>query len=66
MSDQEQASSAAPADEPTGDSGDQAQRLRSVEEQSAIDSALGLETDSGHEVIDAEYLARLTAEDGNE
>ena len=66
MSDREQVSSAAPDDEPSGDSGDQAQRLRSVEEQSAIDSALGLETDSGHEVIDPEYLARLTAEDGNE
>ena len=63
MSDTDDLSSAAPDDEPSGDSADQAQRLQAVEEQSAIDSALGQDVDSGHEVIDPEYLARLTADD---
>ena len=63
MSQTDDVSSAAPDDEPSGDSGDQAQRLRAVEEQQALDSALGNEVDSGHEVIDPDYLARLTASD---
>jgi hypothetical protein len=66
MSETDDLSSAAPDDEPSGDSGDQAQRLRAVEEQAAIDSALGQDVDSGHEVIDPQYLARLTASDDNE
>jgi hypothetical protein len=63
MSDQDQLSSAAPDDEPSGDSADQAQRLRAVEERAAIGSALGEDVDSDHEVIDPAYLARLTADD---
>jgi hypothetical protein len=63
MSDQDELASAAADDESTGDSGDQAQRLRNLEEQTAIDSALGADVDSGHEVIDPEYLARLTADE---
>jgi hypothetical protein len=66
MSQTDDVSSAAPDDEPSGDSGDQAQRLRAVEEQQALDSALGVEVDSDHEVIDPDYLARLTADDDND
>lgn len=66
MSETDDVSSAAPDDEPSGDSGDQAQRLRAVEEQAAIGSALGQDVDEDHDVLDGDYLARLTAaEDGD-
>jgi hypothetical protein len=63
MSENDDLTSSAPEDEGSGDSADQAQRLQAVEEQAAIDSALGQDVDSGHEVIDPAYLARLTATD---
>jgi hypothetical protein len=49
-------------DDSQGDYADQAQRLQSVDEQQAIDEALGEATDD-HQVIDAAYLAELTDDD---
>jgi hypothetical protein len=51
-------------DDSQGDASDQAQRLQSVDEQNAIDEALGrTPADEEHQVIDPEYLATLTESD---
>jgi hypothetical protein len=59
-------SSAAPDDEPQGDQVDQAQRLQAVDEQQAIDSALGEQPPDDHREIDPEYLATLTRDSAGE
>jgi len=50
-------------DEGLGDQSDQASRLQEYEEQQAIDAALGHEPAEPGDVLDADYIARLT-EDG--
>jgi hypothetical protein len=49
-------------DDSQGDASDQAQRLQAVDEQQAIEEALGEETQT-HQVIDPDYLATLTEND---
>jgi hypothetical protein len=61
MSDEELLPGVAP-DEGHGDQTDQASRLQEFEEKEAIDAALGKEPDDG-DVLDPEYIARLTADD---
>jgi hypothetical protein len=62
MSDEDQLPTLAP-DEAIGDQADQASRLQEFEEKGAIDAALGKEpTDTG-EVLDPDYIARLTEDD---
>jgi hypothetical protein len=62
MSDQEPLPSVS-ADESVGDQADQASRLQEYEEKEAIDAALGKEPDDSGEVLDADYIARLTEGD---
>ena len=62
MSDEEPLPSVAP-DESIGDQADQASRLQEYEEKEAIDAARGKEPADAGEILDPEYIARLT-EDG--
>ena len=62
MSDQEPLPSV-PSDESLGDQADQASRLQEYEEQEAIDAALGKEPRDAGDVLDADYIARLTEDD---
>jgi hypothetical protein len=47
-------------DEGLGDQSDQASRLQEYEEQQAIDAARGHERTDPGDVLDADYIARLT------
>jgi len=50
-------------DEGLGDQSDQASRLQEYEEQQAIDAALGKAPDEPGDVLDPDYIARLTEDD---
>ena len=50
-----------PPDEGLGDQADQASRLQEYQEQEAIDAALG--KTPTEDVLDADYVARLTEDD---
>jgi hypothetical protein len=50
-------------DEGVGDQADQASRLQEYDEQEAIAAALGKKPAEVGEVLDAEYIARLTEDD---
>jgi hypothetical protein len=50
-------------DEAVGDQSDQASRLQEYEEQQAIDAALGRPSPPAGDVLDRDYIARLTEDD---
>jgi hypothetical protein len=50
-------------DEAVGDQSDQASRLQEYEEQQAIDAALGRPQPEPGDVLDPDYIARLTEDD---
>jgi hypothetical protein len=49
--------------EAVGDQSDQASRLQEYEEQQAIDAALGRPVTEPGDVLDPDYIARLTEDD---
>jgi len=59
MGDEEQRPGVNP-DEGVGDQADQASRLQEYEEQEAIDAARGKKPADVGDVLDADYIARLT------
>ena len=62
MSDEDVRPSVDP-EEALGDRADQASRLQEFEEQQAIEAALGHEPAEPGDVLDADYIARITEDD---